>query len=151
MKKYIFTVVAAVLCLASCQPFSNEMDPDYPTDYQINYTLKQVMEYDPVNVNGIDVYKYFDFFSTLNFTINVVDSKMTSLVFDRGDIPFSPFQFDIPEGEVECWLDSESIPNALRVKGTDDVVAYYKNGQIVMDFQLDCKEISYEFRFKEVK
>lgn len=153
MKKYL-SGLAAVLCglllVPACQPVSNEMDPDYPSDYDINYSLKTVTEKDPVNINGIDVYPYFDFFKTFSLTIHVRDGKMATLEVDNGDVPFSPFSFDMPEGEVECYYDSQSSPNVLRLSGSDEPVAYFKSGELYIPFKLDCKDIDYEYRFKEV-
>lgn len=151
MKRYL-TILAAVfglLALSSCEPVPTQMDPDYPSDYDIDYALREVLEKDPVNINGIDIYPYFDFFTTLRFTIHVTGGKMTSFEFSNGDIPFSPFAFDIPEGEVECYFDSESSPNVLKLK-TGETVAVFESGELYIPFKLDCKDIDYEYRFKEI-
>ncbi len=150
--KYLLLLLAAcsLFMHQSCKPASAEADPDYPSDYDINYELREVLEIDPVNINGIDVYPYFDFFKTLRFTIHVRDGKMSTLEFTNGDIPFAPHSFNIPAGEVECWFDTSSSPNALRLKSDDSVVAYLKKGELYMPFKLDCQEIDYEYRFKEI-
>ena len=92
----------------------------------------------------------FDFFGTLRFTIHVKDNRMASLEFSNGDVPFSPYAFEIPSGEVECYLDTETLPNELRIKGTDNVVAYFQNGEFSVPFQLDCEELNYKYTFKEI-
>lgn len=152
MKKYLFALlsICGLLLVPSCEQVSTEMDPDYPSDYDIDYSLREVLEKDPVNINGIDIYPYFDFFSTLRFTIHVKDGKMSTLEFNNGDIPFSPFSFEIPAGEVECYYDSQVSPNALKLKSNDAVVAYFKSGELYIPFKLDCKEIDYEYRFRKV-
>ena len=79
MKKYaIISLLAAACAFVSCEEVSDKMSSDFPSDYTINYGLRQVLEYDPMNINGIDVVDKFDFFSTLRFTIEVHDGKMTS-------------------------------------------------------------------------
>ena len=65
-------------------------------------------------------------------------------------LPFSPYAFEIPSGEVECYLDTEALPNELRIKGTDNVVAYFQNGEFSVPFQLDCEELNYKYTFKEI-
>lgn len=147
---YILLAVSGLIALSACGTESTEMSKDYPSDYDINYALRKVLEKDPVNVNGIDVYPYFDFFKSLRFTIHVREGKMSSIEFSNGDIPFSPFGFDIPSGDAECWFDTENVPNALRLKSTGEAVAYFKGGEFYIPFQLDCKDINYEFTFKEI-
>ena len=65
MRKYalIFTVISALLSLSSCEDNSRtEMSSDYPADYDIEYGIRQVMQYDEVNINGIDLAAKFSFF-----------------------------------------------------------------------------------------
>ncbi len=152
MKRYLLVLMAVcgMLMMSSCEEQYHRGDLiEKPGDYDINYTLKTVMEYDPVNINGIDVYKHFDFFSSLTFVLHITDGQITSFEFNNGDVPFSAFGFEVPSGKTDCWFDSESIPNALRIKGSDDAIAYYRNGELYIPFQLDCETINYEFKFKE--
>lgn len=153
MKRYalFFTLAAALFACPACEDVSDEMTSDYPDNYTINYGIRQVMQYDPMNINGIDVAGKFEFFSTLRFTIRVTDSKMTALSFSNGDVPFSPFAFEVPEGEVACELDTEALPNALRIKPSGEVIAYFQNGEFVIPFQLDSKSLSYKYTFKEIE
>ena len=153
MKKYafIFSLAAVLFAFSACDDVSDEMTSDYPSDYTIDYGVRQVLQYDPMNINGIDVSGKFAFFGTLRFTIYVKDSKMTSLKFSLGDVPFSPFAFDVPAGEVDCELDTEALPNELRIKGTGNVIAYFQNGEFSIPFQLDCKSLNYKYTFKEIK
>ena len=46
--------------------------------------------------------------------------------------------------------DTEALPNELRIKGTDNVVAYFQNGEFSVPFQLDCEELNYKYTFKEI-
>lgn len=152
MKK-IGSILLSVLMLAafvSCDDTSTEMDKHYNGTFDIKYGLGKVLEYDPVNVNGIDVCQYFDFFETLRFTLHVTDGKITSLSYTNADIPFSPFDFDAPSGDVDCYLDTNVLPNALKLTSTGQAIAYFRNGEFYIPFQLDCKELSYEYRFKEI-
>lgn len=153
MKRYalIFALIAASFSFAGCEDVSDEMTSGYPSDYTINYGIRQVMQYDPMNINGIDVAGKFEFFNTLRFVIHVEDNKMVRLSFSNGDVPFSPFGFDLPEGEVECELNTDALPNELRVKGTGKVIAYFQNGEFSIPFRLDSKSLSYKYTFKSVK
>lgn len=151
IKSLLFSAVSMLFVAASCTGVSTEMDKNYNQDYEINYELRSVLEKDPVNINGIDVYPYFDFFKSLKFTIKVKGGKMTSVIYDNGDIPFSPFTFAAPSGEVACEFDDTVSPNVLKLKESGDVIATYRNGELYIPFVLDCEELTYEFRFKEVK
>lgn len=152
MKKYVLLFIFAAVCVfVSCDDVSNKMSEDYPSDYTIRYGLRQVLQYDPMNINGIDVVDKFDFFSTLRFTIQVRGGKMVCLEFSNGKVPFSPFSFELPQGEVECVFDSEVFPNELRIKGTDHVIAYFQDGEFSIPFQLDSKQLNYKYTFKEIK
>lgn len=152
MNKYnlLFAAISAIILSVSCSESSTEMDKNYNGDYQIEYALKSVVEKDPVNINGIDVYPYFDFFKSLRFVINVKDGKMHSFSYENGDIPFSPFSFDMTSEETECFFDTSVSPNVLRIKESGNIVAEFKNGEFYMPFSLDCEEITYEFKFKEI-
>ena len=97
------------LCLCLLQGGLGQDVVRFPSDYTINYGLRQVLEYDPMNINGIDVVDKFDFFSTLRFTIEVHDGKMTHLEFSNGEVPFSPFAFEVPDGVVECEFDTDAL------------------------------------------
>lgn len=141
---------ASLFALGGCREVPVQMDPDMPSDGVIVYTLRQVLEYDPVNVNGIDVSQYFSFFNTLRFTIYVRDGKMAWLQYTDGDIPFSPFSFETGDDMVECRLDMDVLPYALKLTKTGETVAYFRNGEFYIPFQLDCKDISYEYRFREL-
>lgn len=152
MKKYAFiSLLAAACAFVSCEEVSDKMSSDFPSDYTINYGLRQVLQYDPMNINGIDVVDKFDFFSTLRFRIEVHDGKMTHLEFSNGEVPFSPFAFEVPDGVVECEFDTDALPNELRIKGTGNVIAYFQNGEFSIPFQLDSKQLSYKYTFKEIK
>ena len=120
MKKYalILTCAAACAALTGCEDVSDRMSSDYPSTYDIKYGIRQVLQYDPMNINGIDVAEKFDFFGTLRFTIHVKDNRMASLEFSNGDVPFSPYAFEIPSGEVECYLDTEALPCGSRGRTT---------------------------------
>lgn len=152
MKKYllIFTL-ASLFCCMSCGKASNEMSPDYPTDYQVTYGLGKVLQYDPMNINGIDIVKKLDFFKTLRLTVYFVNSHIAAAEFVGGDVPFSTYDFNVPTGKFECVLDTSALPNALRIKDTDHVIAYYMNGDLMVPFQLDSQALRYEYIFQNLE
>jgi hypothetical protein len=127
------------------------MSDDFPKDYNIEYEIRQVLQYDPMNINGINISRKLDFFSTVRFTLHYKDGKLARLTYSNGDVPFSPFGFEAEsEIETDCELDYDIMPNELRIKGTDKVIAYYQNGEFIMPFKLDCGSISYKYTFVNI-
>ena len=154
MKNYklFFPILLIIFFFIGCEEeISNKMSADFPQDYDIEYEIRQVMQYDPMNINGIDISEKLDFFSTVKFTLHFNGGKITNLTYSNGEVPFSPFGFEADSQiEAECELDYDVMPNELRIKGTDNVVAYYQNGEFIMPFQLDCGSISYKYTFVDV-
>lgn len=146
----IFYLTAFVfLFFVSCDnQLSNEMTTNPKKDYEINYKLRQVLQYDPMNINGINIVNKLDFFPSLKLTLYYKDGKLTNLSYDNGEVPFSPFNFEAEQKfEAECELDYEALPNELRIKGTNKVVAYFRNGEFSMPFKLDCELLDYKYTF----
>jgi len=152
MKRYVWLLTAAMMMLLNgCDVDRTTADPAYDGNGEITYTIREILQYDPVNINGIDLIEEFDFFSTFGFTLHRTDSKFTAVEIVPGDVPFSPYSFDIPSGKNDCYLATDTVPYELRLKDGDKVVAYFKNGEFYIPFQLDCIELSYQYKFKEVK
>ncbi|MDR1171268.1 MAG: hypothetical protein LBL24_02315 [Bacteroidales bacterium] len=153
MKKYVllFTIVSALFSFSSCDDADRlKMVSDYPADYDITYGIRLVMQYDEVNVNGIDLAARFPFFETFRLTIHYTDSKISAVTLSNGEIPFSPYDFEIPTGKTACYLDTEALPNELRIAGTNNVIAYFQNGEFSIPFKLDCAALDYKYTFKSV-
>lgn len=153
MKKntLIFAIVSLLFSLSGCNTDDRvKMSDDYPVDGDINYGIRQVMQYDEVNINGIDVASKFPFFETLRLTIHYTDSKISGVTFSNGEVPFSPYNFEVPSGKVDCYLDTDALPNELRITGTDHVIAYYQNGEFSVPFKLDCPSLDYKYTFKSI-
>jgi hypothetical protein len=153
MKKdvLIFIVISVLFSLSSCENTDRlKMDADYPADFDVNYGLRQVMQYDEVNINGIDLAAKFSFFETLRLTIHYTDSKISGVTFTNGEIPFSAYDFEIPSGKVDCYLDTGVLPNELRITGTNHVIAYFQSGEFSVPFKLDCPALDYKYTFKSV-
>ena len=155
MKKnvLIFTIISVLFTLSGCENADRlKMDSDYLSgDYEINYGIRQVMQYDEVNINGVDLAAKFPFFETLKFTIHYTDSKITGVTFSNGEVPFSPYDFEIPSGKVNCYLETNVLPNELRIAGTNHVIAYFQKGEFTVPFKLDCPSLDYKYTFKSVK
>ncbi len=152
-KLIISILLMMVISLFGCdEELSNKMTNDYPQNSDITYKLRQVLQYDPMNINGIDVSKKLDFFSTVRFTLHYNEGKITKITYTNGDVPFSPFNFEADsELEVDCVLNYDVNPNELRILDTNKVIAYYQNGEFIMPFQLDCSSISYKYTFVNVE
>ncbi len=146
-----FAVIAVLLSFAGCNTDDRYlMNKDYPADYDVEYGIRQVMQYDEVNINGIDVATKFAFFETLRFTIHFTDSKISAVTFTNGDVPFSPYDFTVPTEKVACYLNTDVLPNELRITATEQVLAYYKSGEFTVPFKLDCQALDYKYTFKSV-
>ena len=153
MKKNVFILTAlSVLLLFPCCDNTGRlmMDSDYPANYEIKYGIRQVMQYDEVNINGLNIAEKLPFFSTFSMIIHYTDSKISGVTFSNGDIPFSPYNFTIPSGKIDCYLDTDVLPNELRITGTKNVIAYYQKGEFTIPFVLDCTKLSYKYTFKSI-
>ena len=153
-RNIIFSVIAIILMATSCNqkvslsesvyvPFEQSgLEPNEP----IVYTISKALQIDPVNTSGIDLTHYMDIFDGFTFTIYRENSKICGVEIVE-NIPFqflpSPF-----EGKQEAYFDTNSFPQVIRLKSNDAVVATYKTGKFYMEFQLGCKEVSYELHFK---
>lgn len=140
-----------VLFLGCEEDIVNQMSDNYPQTYDIDYEIRQVMQYDPVNITGLNISNKLSLFETIRFSLHYEGGKLTHFTYSNGDAPFSPFSFEFDEGtELACELDYDVMPNELRIKGTDNVIAYFQNGEFTMPFQLDCSSVSYKYTFKSV-
>ncbi|MCD8166488.1 MAG: hypothetical protein LUE93_10445 [Bacteroides sp.] len=126
------------------------MSSDYPSDYDINYSLFHVYQYDEVNINGIDITQKFSFFDTFKLILHYTDGKISAVTFNNGDIPFSPYSYEVPAGKVDAYLDTTVLPNELRITGSDLVIAYFVDGEFSIPFKLDCSSVDYKYTFKSV-
>lgn len=150
-KSFILLLLMAVSFFGCEEEISNQMSTDYPQNYDIEYKLRQVMQYDPMNINGINVVSKLEFFSSVRFTLHYNNGEITSLSYNNGSVPFSPFGFEADSQiEADCELDYNVMPYELRIKGTDKVIAYFQNGEFTMPFKLDCSSISYKYTFVNV-
>lgn len=153
MKRHvlIFAAMSVLLSFFGCDTNERlEMDSPYAGDYDINYGIRQVMQYDEVNINGIDLAARFPFFETFRLTIHYTDSKISGVTFSNGEVPFSPYDFEIPAGKIACFLDTSVLPHALRTVDSGHVIAYYQNGEFSVPFKLDCPALDYKYTFKSV-
>lgn len=153
MKRYVWLLAAFsfLMTFIGCESVSPVADPNYDDNATIEWRLREVLQYDPININGINLVDEFDFFGSFGFKLYREDGKFTAFECNNGNIPFSPFTFTVPSGKVDCYLATEVSPYELRLKGSDQVVAYFKNGEFYIPFQLDCVELSYQYKFGEVK
>ena len=153
MKRYVWLLAAFsfLMTFIGCESVSPVADPNYDDNATIEWRLREVLQYDPININGINLVDAFDFFGSFGFKRYREDGKFTAFECNNGNVPFSPFAFTVPSGKVDCYLATEVSPYELRLKGSDQVVAYFKNGEFYIPFQLDCVELSYQYKFGEVK
>ena len=115
-----------------------------------HYILRQVLEMDPLNPTGIDIYSHFKEFATLSMSIYYEDGKIAYVEFDNGDIPYNPLSFVVPSGKISCSYDNGSIPPVIRLS-TGEVLAQMIQNEPVIAFSLDYNKIKYKYTFKAVK
>jgi hypothetical protein len=145
MKKYvlIFAIVSVLFPFSSCEDTDQlKINADYPADFDVTYGIGQVM------LSGTDVAGKFPFFETFRLTTHYTDNKISAVTLSNGEIPFSPYDFDIPAGKTACYLNTGELPYKLCVAGTDHVIAYFQNGECSIPFKLDCQELDYEYTLK---
>jgi len=156
---FVLSILAAFIAtVSSCVSVSTDWKADlHPGDYEINYGLNKVLEIDPVNVSGIDVKPYFEFFDSYRMKLYVTDGSISAVEFNPGEIPFTAYGFDLPTGKTECYFDSTVLPNVLRIKSgatksaNDKVFATLLKGEFYVEFNLDYKDITYRYYFKTVE
>lgn len=164
MKKYAIILAAALLAgtFAGCEdeatlPYIPVEKPDDttppdgkdPATHTVTYRLDKVLLCAPENTNGTNIIGKFNFFASMRMTLSVSPTK-TTLVLDNGEIPFYPFSEKLPAGEIECELDTNVSPNVLRIKGSETEIATFENDGFTISFQLDCKSLTYKYKFRSL-
>lgn len=154
MKKIIRLISAAIAVMLLCTGcvkvltlHDTTMDPNYEGDKTSTYYLWKALQIDDVNVNGIDIKPYFDWFDTFELQVRRENGKICGIKMNNGSIPHDHYGFNLPTEEVECYFDNSVQPNAIRRTSDDQVVAVFRKGVICMEFQLDCSTVSYRFMF----
>lgn len=164
MKKYALLLAATLLVSAfsACDeettlpyiPYEED-ETETPTESEDpeavtnTYCLKQVLQCSPENPNGVDIFGKLDFFATLRMTVSV-SATGAVVEFDNGDVPFLPFAEALPEGKIECDLDHNVIPNVLRIRDTETVIATFEKDGFTTEFQLDSKLLSYKYKYTKL-
>jgi hypothetical protein len=142
MKKYalIFVLLPALFSLSGCDDNVQPVITDYPADFDATYGIQYV------TINGVNVAGKFSFFDTFRLTTHYTGNKISAVTLSNGDIPFSPYDFDIPAGKTACYLDTGELPYKLRITGTNHVIAYFQDGECSLPpFKLDCEALEYEY------
>lgn len=153
MKIRTCLLALAVFMLSSCVTLplhDMTMDENFDMNKDVTYVLSQVLEIDDVNVNGIDVLPYLDFFNDFKLELKTKDGKISAIKIDNGSVPFD-YGYTIPQGEVPCYFDNSVIPNVIRLKENDVAVASFVKGELVILFSLDCQTVSYKYKFKALQ
>ncbi len=154
MKKFLYciTVILAAALFASCNEVAHtdtysDLHDDNATEH---FVLHQVIEYDPLNPTGINLFPYFTEFQTLSLVIYYEDGEIKYAEFDNGELPYLPVAFNVPEGKIPITYDSGTYPPVLRL-ASGEVLAKMIYNEPVFEFSLDYYKISYKYSFKAVK
>ena len=146
----VLGLIVAVLCTGCVQTLTlhdTTADPNYEPNKTSTYYLWKALQIDDVNVNGIDIKPYFDWFDTFELQIRRENGKIAGIKMNNGNIPHDHYGFNLPTEEVECYFDNTVQPNAIRRTSDNQIVAVFRKGIICMEFQLDCSTVSYRFMF----
>lgn len=155
-KLLVLTIASVLFALAGCQDKGDRYpaidDPETPVGPKGDaavYTIKQLLQCDPANPQGINIADKFDFFEGLKLKLWFTDGEAHTMEFTNGDrIPFYPFDFEVPAGKIECVLDETAEPAELRIKATDQLIAVKENGALTISFHLDSKLITYKYKLR---
>jgi hypothetical protein len=52
---------------------------------------------------------------------------------------------------VDAYLNTNVLPNELRLTDSEKVIAYYVNGEFSIPFKLDCPSLDYKYTFKSIQ
>ena len=140
-------LVLATGCVKTLNLHDTTMDSGYEADKVSTFYLWKVLQIDDVNVNGIDIKPYFDWFDSFQLEIRRTDGKISGIKMNNGNIPHDMYGFNLPTDEVECYFDNSVQPNAIRRASDNQIVAVFRKGVVCMEFQLDCQTVSYRFMF----
>ena len=135
-------------CVKTLNLHDTTMDEEYEPDKVSTFFLWKALQIDDVNVNGIDIKPYFDWFDSFQLEIRRTDGKISGIKMNNGNIPHDMYGFNLPTEEVECYFDNSVQPNAIRRKTDDQIVAVFRKGVICMEFNMDCKSVSYRFMYR---
>ena len=81
MKRYALLLAALsfLMTFIGCESINTVADPNYDDNATIEWRLREVLQYDPININGINLIDEFDFFNTFGFKLYREDGKFTAL------------------------------------------------------------------------
>ena len=104
-KSIIYFLLTVSIAFTGCEDENRTlMSNDTPGDYDIQYGLFHVYQYDEVNINGIDIASKLDFFDS--FRLTFTDNRI-SITFDNECPP--PSDID-SGGQTEAYLNTDMIP-----------------------------------------
>lgn len=150
-----FAMAILLLALAACKDDGTtygggkEPEPQESRDTSVEYSIRQVLRTDPETPGGVDVAPAFDFFDDVRLTLWLHGLDITHLLYEKGSVPFSPFDYEVPTGKVECALDRTVEPAEIRIKETGALFAVVEAGEVVVNFRLDNEAVGYKYKFGE--
>ena len=82
----------------------------------------------------------------MSMTIKQSPTKLLVSI-DDSNSPFDAWGVELPEGDMECTLDTSVVPNELRtVDGL--LLATFESNGFTVSFQLDCDQLTYKYKFQ---
>lgn len=117
-----------------------------PSSEVVVYNLSEVLLIDEAHPAGINLMEKVNFFNSLTMTIEQSPTKLLVTVDDTNS-PFDAWGVELPEGPMECTLDTSVVPNELRTLDGLLLATYQSNG-FTVEFQLDSDKLKYQYKFK---
>jgi len=154
-KLTIFAAASLLLALGSCKDDApipaggKEPEVEKPRDTAVEYSIRQVLQCDPETPEGVNIAPALDFFGDVRLTLWLHGTEVTHFEYRPGDVPFSPFDYTVPTGKVECVMDRTVEPHEIRVKSTGELFAVMEAGELVVNFSLDNPAVVYKYKFGE--
>lgn len=162
MKKLTLLLAFALVVggFSSCDDNDNKLpyipyepeEPEVPAEgedpvaEQSTYTLKEVLLCDPSHPDGINIINKVDYFKSMSMTISQSPTKLLVTIDDTNS-PFDAWGVELPDGEMECILDTSVVPNELRTVDGLLLATFEKNG-FTVSFQLDSDKLTYKYKFQ---
>ena len=117
-----------------------------PAIQEGTYYLNEVLLCDPAHPAGINIKDKVNFFSSMSMTIKQSPTKLLVSI-DYSNSPFDAWGVELPEGDMECTLDTGVVPNELRTVDGLLLATFERNG-FTVSFQLDSDQLTYKYKFQ---
>ncbi|MFV0506677.1 MAG: hypothetical protein ACK5L5_08220 [Bacteroidales bacterium] len=147
MNRNILLVLLVAIITVSCANEGINIPEREPLgDYNVVYDISSAVQ----NIDGELINLKFETtdFDGMSIKLSYKSGELETVTYSNGSCPFNPTVSGVDlVGDVDCIFDDSSDVATLKVKGTNEVIAYFQDQQFKMPFQLGCSAVSYELLF----